>query len=114
MKNGDFYASNGVYLKSYQPGAKRYSVEVDTAKTQAALAVLPEWAGLSVTEETEGYRIEFIGSGGRTLKTIQGIKGSYRFKAAESYVRARVVFARKGKERGYEAFYAWGAASLFR
>lgn len=108
MRQGDFYASNGVYLKAYERNRKRYLVEVDEAKTQEALAGLPSWSGLESAEGVEGYRIEFIGSGGRVLKATSGTEASFTLKRSEAYARVRVVFTRKRQERGFERFYAWG------
>ncbi len=109
MQRGDFYASSGVYLKVCDKDAGAYRVEVDEERTQQQLAALPDWSGIRVEGEVEGYRIDFIGPQGAILKTIRGSEGTFQLKEApKGYVRARVAFTRKDRVRGMEAHYAWG------
>jgi hypothetical protein len=108
MRRGDFYASNGVYLKTYEKNSKSYTVEVDEEKTQIMLANLPPWSGLRAEDGVPGYRIDYFGPGGAILKTVQGTKGTFKVDTAAAYVRARVTFTRKDQEEGFEEHYAWG------
>ena len=108
MKRGDFYASNGIMLKTCKRGPKLYVVEVDVEKTRDLVSILPEWAGLETREAKTGYRIEFIGPGGKTLQATNGPEDSYSLKKLDTYARVRVVFARKKGNVMYEEFYAWG------
>ena len=108
MKRGDFYASNGIVLKSCNRGSKSYDVKVDVEKTRKLLLTLPEWAGLETRETETGYRIEFVGPGGKTLQATSGPEASYSLKKLDTYVRVCVVFARKKENVIYEEFFAWG------
>ena len=67
----------------------------------------PKLRGKHIENGTPGYKIEFIGSEGKVHKEIIGIKGSYKIKKSDSYVRAKVTFMRKYQD-GYEEYYAWG------
>lgn len=109
LQRGDFYASNGIYLDQCERGDHLYSVKVNKSKTKEAIASLPNWAGLRSDKSNGlGYRIEFLGANGRILKTVRGTQGTFSLKNLETYVRARVVWARKRDDRGFEEFYAWG------
>ena len=72
MERGDFYASNGVTLRSYDASGQRISVDVQVAGTSK-------------------YRIQFVGSGGRVLSEVAGPIAAYDIKGNEGYVRARVL-----------------------
>ncbi|MGY8696974.1 MAG: hypothetical protein ACKVGW_22595, partial [Verrucomicrobiia bacterium] len=52
--------------------------------------------------------IEFVGPGGKTLQATRGPEASYSLKKLDTYVRVRVVFARKKENVKYEEFFAWG------
>ena len=108
MRAGDFYASNGVYLKTYEKNSDSYTIEVDVEKTQIMLASLPAWSGLKTDHETEGYRIDFFGPNGTVLHSEQGTKSSYQIDGSAAYVRARVTHTQKSSDDGYEEHYAWG------
>jgi hypothetical protein len=108
MKRGDFYASNGIMLKTCKRGPKLYVVEVDVEKTRDLVSTLPEWAGLETREAKTGYRIEFIGLGGKTLQATNGPEASFSLKKLDTYARVRVVFTRKKGNVMYEEFFAWG------
>jgi hypothetical protein len=108
MRRGDFYASNGVYLKVYDKDTEFYTMEVDGERTREQLALLPPWSGLRVEGGVEGYRIEYIGPHGKILKEVRGSTSTFAVETSVAYVRARATFTRKDMERGFEEYYAWG------
>jgi hypothetical protein len=55
---------------------------------------------------TEGFTIEFIGNNGKVLKTFTGLKSSYKPKANDKYVRARITHCTKTDE-GFAKLFAW-------
>jgi hypothetical protein len=109
MLQGDFYSSNGVFLKAYKPGSRRYEIEVDAERTAQELTALPTLRGKPVEDGTEGFRIEFIGPDGKILDTIEGEKGRFKIGKAISYVRAKATFTRMHPDtQKLEEYYAWG------
>jgi hypothetical protein len=74
MARGDFYATTGVELKSYQADASRIRLE------------LPEGDRRNPTR----YRTYFIGKDGAVLKQDDSLTPSYTFAGGELYVRARI------------------------
>ena len=107
MLRGDFYASNGVFLQSYDRHSDAYVIEVDEQKTEEELSS-PELRGKHIEKGTNGYKIEFIGPNGKLLKELKGPRGTYRIKKSDSYVRAKVTFTRKHPINGFEEYFAWG------
>jgi hypothetical protein len=72
LERGDFYASTGVELASYEA-------------SPAAIA-------LKVRATTfSRYRVQFIGREGRVLSEQADAAASYTFKGDEGYVRARIL-----------------------
>ena len=72
LERGDFYASTGVELASY-----------DATGTTVALKVrATTWSK---------YRVQFIGANGRLLAEQTDPAASYTFKGDEGYVRARII-----------------------
>lgn len=108
MLQGDFYASNGVFLKTCKRGPDTYVIKVDAERTQKELSASPALRGRHVEEGTAGYRIEFIGPMGKVLEKLHEDGGTYKIKKSDLYVRARVTLTRKRQEGGYEEYYAWG------
>jgi hypothetical protein len=109
MVQGNFYASNGVFLKTCNRGPGSYLIEVDARRTRQELTSLTDLRGKFVDKGTEGYRIEFIGPNGDLLETIRGKKGRFKIKKSAPYVRAKVTFTRKHPHTdGFEEYYAWG------
>ncbi len=111
MASGDFYASNGVFLNTYERGPGEYVVEADVERTAEELtsAVL---RGRQVKYGDAGYRIDFIGPDGRVLETIKGTNGRHKISNAMPFVRAKVTFTRAfvtddGSDE-FEEYYAWG------
>ncbi len=74
LDRGDFYASTGVTLKSYEADARGIRIE------------LPEDTGRNPLR----YRTFFIGKNGEVLKRDETLRPAYAFKGDELYVRARV------------------------
>jgi hypothetical protein len=72
LARGDFYASTGVELRDVQATPRAVTV---TIREQG----------------TTRYRTEFIGKGGRVLKTVDGAIAEYHAAGDEGYVRARVA-----------------------
>lgn len=109
MLYGDFYSSNGVFLKEVEPGKKTYTLAIDPSATEAELTGNPLLRGKAVEEGAEGYRIEFIGPKGRLLTTISGTAAVLAIDPDLAYVRAKAVYTRKkpGSEQ-LEEYYAWG------
>ncbi len=107
MLSGQIYASNGVYLSNYEPGNDRYDVSVDRRRTEVELSS-SDRHGKSVIAGVVGFRIDFIGSGGRIVKTVLASEASYINTGSQKYVRARVTFTRRRQDGSFEEFYAWG------
>lgn len=74
LRNGDFYASNGVDLEEYSVNDKSMTIKVKPKKD-------------------EKYVIMFKGKMGIPLKTVYGTEANYEFTGSldEEYVRAKVV-----------------------
>ena len=80
IERGDFYASTGVELASYE-----------ASRTGIALKIRATTYGK--------YRVQFIGSGGRVLSEQTEPAASYTFKGDEGYVRAKIL-----ESNGYVAW----------
>jgi hypothetical protein len=110
MDRGDFYASNGVFLKSLTVTGDAYALVVDPDATAAEVRK-PEVLGQPVAAgETaeEGCRIEFIGPGGKVMKTVDGHEASCDRDRAVAYLRARVTVTRKAGDGGqFRRYRAW-------
>jgi hypothetical protein len=72
MRKGDFYSSNGVYLKKLEVSDKAVAVDVDA-------------------EASKTYTIRFIGRDGKVLSETAGDSARYEIKGDELYVRAVVI-----------------------
>lgn len=106
---GDFYASSGVFLKTCRRGADAYVVEIDTKRTQDELALEPKLRGNKVDAGDAGYRIDFIGPGGKTLQTVHGTSARFPIDASHAYVRVKVSYTSISAENNaIEEYYAWG------
>ncbi len=80
MERGDFYASTGVELATY-----------DATPASIALTIK--------TTTYSRYRVQFIGRNGKVLSEVTEPKATYTFKGDEGYVRARVL-----ESNGYTAW----------
>jgi hypothetical protein len=72
LEHGEFYASTGVELRDVEATAQGLTVQVRE-------------------QGTTRFRTEFVGKGGRLLKSIEGTTATYTFAGDEGYVRARVL-----------------------
>lgn len=70
IERGDFYASTGVELKTYEANEGEIRLELPVGNLR--------------------YRTYFIGRGGTVLKRDESLAPSYQFTGDELYVRARV------------------------
>src|SRR5262249_23103263 len=73
MNKGDFYATTGVVLESYQVTSKGIRIALSD-KTRDLGWSLPG-------ANPQLYRTEFIGRDGKTLKTDESLQPSYDFEA---------------------------------
>jgi hypothetical protein len=80
MESGNFYASTGVELASYE-----------TTAGSIALAIK--------TTTYSRYRVQFIGRNGQVLSEVTEPTATYTFKGDEGYVRARIL-----ESNGYVAW----------
>jgi hypothetical protein len=80
MERGNFYASTGVELASYEttPGSIALTIKTTTYSR---------------------YRVQFIGRNGRVLSEVTEPTATYTFKGDEGYVRARIL-----ESNGYVAW----------
>ena len=72
LERGDFYASTGVELSDYNVTDKAITI---TIKQQ----------------ESNKYRIQFIGRNGRLLSEATSSPATYTFTGDERYVRAKIL-----------------------
>ena len=83
MNAGDFYATTGVVLESYEATATGIRI---------ALSDRTKDLGWSLPgANPELYRTEFIGKGGQVLKLDESLKPAFEFTGKELYVRARIT-----------------------
>ena len=80
MERGEFYASTGVELASYE-----------ATRSAISLAIKPT--------TYSRYRIQFVGGNGRVLSEVTQPTATYTFKGDEGYVRARIL-----ESNGYVAW----------
>ncbi len=81
LDRGDFYASTGVELKSY---------EVNEREIRLELAENIALRGRRRAFRHLRYRTYFIGKDGAVLKRDESLNPSYQFQGDELYVRARI------------------------
>lgn len=72
IERGDFYASTGVELASIDTTPKQITVNIKEEK----------WSR---------YLVQFIGKGGRVLRTVTSNPAIYTIRGNEAYVRAKVI-----------------------
>lgn len=77
LRAGQFYASTGPALSRLSVGENALELAVEAFPKEA--------------------RVEFVGAGGRILKTADASPARYALKGGEAYVRARVVFPDGGR-----------------
>jgi hypothetical protein len=83
MNAGDFYATTGVILMSYE--SSRFAIRIGLSDRTQDLG----WSAPGANPQL--YRTEFIGTGGKVLKFDDSLNPSYEFTGKELYVRARVT-----------------------
>ena len=83
MNKGDFYASTGVVLDSYEASGTGIQIGLND-KTHDLGWSLPG-------ANPQLYRTEFIGQDGKVLKLDESLTPSYSFTGKELYVRARIT-----------------------
>ena len=104
MTKGNFYSSSGVMLKRAERGQKSISVEVDEKETSCEIASKFLF-GRHVKKGEPGTTIEFIGYGGKVVKTIAGNEGSCE--AIDAYLRCKVTRRIKKEDGTLREYYAW-------
>lgn len=108
MERGDFYASNGVLLKSIERKDRTLSVSVDEAATSTELG--KHWVTgdpvPSGTSADSGFLIEFVGPSGNVLSSKTGTSADYTADASLPFFRARVSVVREF-EGQLRRFHAW-------
>lgn len=72
LRRGDFYGSTGVTLRDYYADGRTMKIDIAPAGDRR-------------------FTTEFIGRGGRVLRTVTGSTASYTIMGNEGYVRARVT-----------------------
>jgi hypothetical protein len=83
MNAGEFYATTGVTLLSYEASPKAIRIQ---------LSDRPQDLGWTVPgANPQLYRTEFIGKGGKVLKLDESLSPAYEFTGSELYVRARIT-----------------------
>lgn len=104
MEAGEFYASSGVSLEKVTSSAEGLDVQV---KAEDGVTYQIEFIGTRKNADLKGRPILdkkgkpiratqiYSKEIGEVLKTIEGTKGSYRFRGDELYVRARIVSTKK-------------------
>ena len=107
MWNGNFYSSNGVYLKNYKYDGSSFHVEVDLDKTEKELAKNGTAQGTSVKGAKLGYRIELIGENGQIFKTVNSSSAIFKNTKDSPYFRVRVSKTIKDPKYGLIEFCAW-------
>jgi hypothetical protein len=80
MESGNFYASTGVELASYETTAGSIALTIKTTTYSR-------------------YRAQFIGRNGQVLSEVTEPTATYTFKGDEGYVRARIL-----ESNGYVAW----------
>lgn len=106
MARGDFYSSNGVFLKELVVKDDFLFVNVDFKRTLQEVS--RKWiTGNDPGKYPLGFTIEFIGPGkNNVIQTSTGPEASFKLRKDLSYIRAKIIYVTKalGKK---EAFYAW-------
>jgi len=102
MKQGDFYNSTGVTLKSLERAGKTLAVEIaaepDVTYTvefigtrRSASLVGTDNAGAETNMPQGRASLRYGSSIGEVLSRVEGTKASYTLKGDELYVRARII-----------------------
>lgn len=105
MEAGHFYASIGVHLSTLECSVSRVVVAIDQETTERELASGTVLGRPARQDARVGERIDFIGTGGRLLRSVEGSSAEY-VPTEKGYVRARAVVTREvdGELREYCAW----------
>jgi hypothetical protein len=109
IDHGDFYASSGVFLKDATATNDEIRVTVDLEATKAETAkpeVLGKLVPLPKVRIPDCW-IEFIGPGGKLLKTVEGDRATFKRDKSIAYVRAKVTFTAEKASGATEQHFAW-------
>jgi len=112
IRNGDYYATNSVTLKTCDMTPEKCVIAVDEAKTMNEIKNSQAVPRIDETGE-EGFLIEFIGIHGKILDKQAGLKASYKPQPENKYVRARVTYCTK-TDKGYEKLFAWSQPMVIK
>lgn len=81
MRNGNFYASNGVALSHYAVTSEEIAIDIEAPRI-----------GSTDRRRADRFRTGFIGADGvLLLKTVHGTRPRYRIGGGELYVRAVIT-----------------------
>ncbi len=83
MNHGDFYATTGVVLQSYEVSAQGIRIGLSNQTHDLG------WSLPGANPQL--FRTEFIGQDGKVLKRDESLNPSYEFLGKELYVRARIT-----------------------
>jgi hypothetical protein len=83
MNRGDFYATTGVVLTSYEVSGSGIKIGLSDQTRDLG------WSAPGANPQL--YRTEFIGRDGKRLKLDESLNPVYEFTGAELYVRARIT-----------------------
>ena len=104
LKQGKFYASNGVFLKACDSTGD-YRILIDEKATLQELKS-PLLRGKKVREGKPGFKIEWITKDGKVLKTSHKLSDTFSDQF-NSYLRPKITYTRK-LDSEFEEYYAWG------
>jgi len=107
VRAGDFYASNGVILRTCDASWRAYVVEADISATEEETQGAPDH-GKVITAGAPGWTISFIGQGGTVLSAVQGTQATFRPLLEHGYVRARVTYRVEDGSGQLREYAAWG------
>jgi hypothetical protein len=108
MDHGDFYATNGVMLKSIDLASQSLKIVVDEAATKHEVGkdhVIGELLAPGAAAKP-GYSIEFFGPSGKLLASTDGTEATYTRDTSIAYFRARISFVHEinGELRRHRAW----------
>src|SRR5579859_2097637 len=83
MNRGDFYATTGVVIESYEAGPSAIRIRLSDRTRDLG------WSMPGANPQL--YRTDFIGKGGTVLKHDETLSPTYEFTGKELYVRARIT-----------------------
>jgi hypothetical protein len=83
MNAGEFYATTGVTLLSYEASSTTIRIQLSDRPQDLG------WTAPGANPQL--YRTEFIGKGGKVLKLDESLSPVYEFTGSELYVRARIT-----------------------